>query len=156
MILVEPDDECVRMKQEFRFFHFLDDKDVEILSPYFQCRRLQAGENLWVEGDVSNFVAFIVNGRIETKKETEFRGKQVVVGVYSHESLIGIVSILSSEPRPITATALEESHLLLLHKEKFDEINQRYPDLGGRLMKGMLFCLSMRLRQSYERLAAIF
>ncbi|EAT17201.1 Crp/Fnr family transcriptional regulator [Desulfuromonas acetoxidans] len=156
MILATPDDQCLRMKREFRFFHFLDEQDVSLLSPYFECRKLQQGDNLWLEGDRSSFVAFIVDGRIETKKETEFRGKQVVVGVYSHESLIGIVSILSNEPRPVTATALEESHLLLLHKAKFDEINQNYPELGGKLMKGMLFCLSMRLRQSYERLASIF
>ena len=156
MILAAPEDKCLRMKRDFRFFHFLDEQDVSLLAPYFECRKLQEGDNLWCEGDDSRFVAFIVDGRIETKKETEFRGKQVVVGVYSHESLIGIVSILSNEPRPVTATALQESHLLLLQKDKFDEINQRYPALGGKLMKGMLFCLSMRLRQSYERLAAIF
>lgn len=156
MIQPATEDRCGQMKREFRFFRFLDAHDVEILSPYFECRCVQAGDNLWLEGESSDFVAFIVKGRVETKKQTEFRGKQVVVGVYSAESLIGIDSILAAEPRAVTATALEESFFLLLRKARFDEINERYPELGGRLMKGMLFCLSMRLRQSYERLAAIF
>lgn len=156
MILEAPEDLCLQMKRDFRFFSFLDDKDVAQLSPYFECRSYQQGDDIWVEGDNSQFIAFIVDGRVETKKETEFRGKQVVVGVYRKESLIGILSLLSNEPRPVTATALEDCHALLLQKERFDEINERYPELGGRLMKGMLFSLSMRLRQSYERLAAIF
>ena len=156
MTFNKPDNQCLQMKRDFRFFRFLDDKDVEDLSPYFKCHSVQSGENLWVEGDDSDFVAFIVNGRIEGKKETEFRGKQVVVGVYGSDSLVGMISLLSGEFRPITATALEESKVLLLSKNDFDEITVRYPVLAGRLMKGMLFSLSMRLRQSYERLAAIF
>jgi len=156
MTAAPPEDQCVQMKQDFQFFHFLDQRDVDHLTPYFTCRCLNAGDDLWKEGDDSKFVAFIVSGRIEGKKETEFRNKQVVVGVFGKESLLGIFSILSDETRPITATALEESRVLLLDKNGFDEINRRYPELGGRLMKGMLFCVTMRLRQSYQRLAAIF
>lgn len=156
MIMAPHEDQCVQMKHDFQFFHFLDQSDIELLTPYFTCRCLSVGENLWLEGDSSKFVAFIVTGRIEGKKETEFRNKQVVVGVFGKESLLGIFSILSDEERPITATALEESRVLLLDKKGFDEINKLYPELGGRLMKGMLFCVTMRLRQSYQRLAAIF
>lgn len=155
-MLNKHDSQCLQMKRDFRFFRFLDDKDVEDLSPYFKCHSAQAGENLWVEGDDSDFVAFIISGKIEGKKQTEFRGKQLVVGVYGVDSLAGMISILSGEPRPVTATALEESRMLLLSKRDFDEITQRYPVLAGRLMKGMLFSLSLRLRQSYERLASIF
>ncbi|MBN2646100.1 MAG: cyclic nucleotide-binding domain-containing protein [Desulfuromonadaceae bacterium] len=151
-----PEDLCLQMKKDFRFFHFLNEQDVSGLGRFFNCRCLDAGENLWREGDNTNFVAFIVKGRIETKKETEFRGKQVVVGVYSQESLIGIISILTSEPRPVTATALEPTQVLLLEKKQFDLLNKEYPELGNRLLKGMLYCLSVRLKQSYERLAAIF
>ncbi|OQY23400.1 MAG: hypothetical protein B6I37_05395 [Desulfobacteraceae bacterium 4572_35.2] len=156
MILEAPEDLCLQMKRDFRFFSFLGEEDAARLSPYFECRCYQQGDDLWVEGGDSQFVAFIVTGRIETKKATEFRGKQVVVGVYYKESLVGILGLLSTESRPVTATALEPCHVLLLHKDRFDALNERFPELGGRLMKGMLFSLSMRLRQSYERLAAIF
>ena len=156
MIQVTQNDQCSQMKRDFHFFHFLDEKDVELLNQYFSCCTLQAGDNLWVEGDQSQFVAFIVSGRIEGKKETAFRNKQVIVGVFGKESLIGTFSILGDDTRPITATALEESRLLLLYKKDFDEINENYPELGGRLLKGMLLCVTTRLSQSYKRLAAIF
>ncbi|OQY16287.1 MAG: hypothetical protein B6I36_10455 [Desulfobacteraceae bacterium 4572_35.1] len=150
------EDQCVQMKRDFHFFHFLSEEDVERIAPYFNCRTLEVGENLWKEGDSSKFVVFIVEGKIEGKKETEFRNKQVVVGVFGKDSLIGIFSILSEEKRPISATALEASRVLLLDKDGFDEINKLYPELGGRLMKGMLYCVTRRLSQSYKRLAAIF
>jgi len=150
------EDQCMQMKRDFRFFHFLTEEDIEQLRGFFKCSSYAAGEDIWTEGDTSYFIAFITRGRVETKKETEFKGKQVVVGVYGPESLIGIVSLLSREKRPVTATALEECSVLILEQESFDTLNRDYPELSNRLMKGMLFCLSMRLKQSYERLAAIF
>lgn len=150
------EDQCTQMKREFRFFHFLTEDDITQLQEYFKCSSYASGENIWLEGDSSYFIAFITKGRVETKKETEFKGKQVVVGVYGSESLIGIVSLLSNESRPVTATALEESRVLILDRESFDTLNREHPELSNRLMKGMLFCLSMRLKQSYERLASIF
>jgi CRP-like cAMP-binding protein len=150
------EDQCLQMKRDFRFFHFLTEEDIQQLQKFFKCSSYSAGEDVWREGDSSYFIAFITRGRVETKKETEFKGKQVVVGVYGPESLIGIVSLLSKEERPVTATALEESSVLILEQSAFDTLNQEQPELSNRLMKGMLFCLSMRLKQSYERLAAIF
>ncbi|MFA5700329.1 MAG: cyclic nucleotide-binding domain-containing protein [Desulfuromonas sp.] len=150
------EDQCTQMKRDFRFFHFLTEEDIAQLQEFFKCSSYTAGEDLWREGDSSYFIAFITKGRVETKKETEFKGKQVVVGVYGPESLIGIVSLLSKETRPVTATALEPCCVLILEQQSFDTLNQKNPELGNRLMKGMLFSLSMRLKQSYERLAAIF
>ncbi|MFO7830982.1 MAG: cyclic nucleotide-binding domain-containing protein [Desulfuromonadaceae bacterium] len=150
------EDHCLQMKRDFRFFHFLTEEDITQLQEFFKCRSYATGEDLWREGDSSTFIAFITQGRVETKKETEFKGKQVVVGVYGPESLIGIVSLLSREERPVTATALEDVSVLILEQSSFDILNRQHPELSNRLMKGMLFCLSMRLKQSYERLAAIF
>ncbi len=155
-MVVEIEDQCSQMKRDFRFFHFLTEEDIAQLQTFFKCNSYAAGEDLWREGDSSYFIAFITKGRVETKKETEFKGKQLVVGVYGPESLIGIVSLLSKEPRPVTAAALEPCSVLILEQESFDTLNQKNPELGNRLMKGMLFSLSMRLKQSYERLAAIF
>lgn len=150
------EDQCAQMKRDFRFFHFLTEDDIAQLQEFFKCGNFVPGEDLWREGDVSSFIAFITRGRVETKKETEFKGKQVVVGVHGAESLIGIESLFSVEKRSITATALEESSVLVLERASFDTLNEQFPELGNRLMKGMLFFLSMRLTQSYERLAAIF
>jgi CRP-like cAMP-binding protein len=144
------------MKTELTSFRFLSDQDVPILAPFFDCRQVQGGETLWHEGDPCDFVAFIVEGKIDLKKETEFAGKQVIVGVYGKGNVVGEMCLLDRTPRAVTAVALEDCSLLLLTRENFDRILQAHPLLGIRLLKGMLLAVSIRLRKSFERLASIF
>ncbi len=147
---------CKLMRAKLRFFHFLVEEEAETLAPLFDCRQVNAGETLWEEGDEDNHVVFVASGRIEEKKETEFEGKQVVIGVYTEGAILGEFGILDGQPRAFTAVALEDSKLLTLNRENFDRLTSEHPDLGMKLLKGMLLAVSTRLRKAFERLAAIF
>jgi len=144
------------MKEDFRFFNFLDEDELKIVQPYFTCAQADAGDLLWKEGSECQYVAFILDGKVEAKKETEFPGKQVVVGVYGKGSLVGVLCILDGSPRAITAAALEKTSLLLLYKDQFDALLAEHPAVGCRLLRGMLLAVSLRLRQSFERLTSVF
>lgn len=149
-------DVCARMKNDLRFFKFLSDADTEILAPYFKCRQVTAGEVLWSEGDEAQFAAFVMSGRIEEKKNTEFEGRQMVIGVYSEGTVIGEFSLIDNLPRAVTAVCLEDAQLLLLPREHLERLLVEHPELGIRLLKGVLLTLSIRLRKSFERMVAIF
>ena len=156
MMIQTSEERCALLKRQLRFFHFLEEKDLDILPEYFTCGQIKAGEVLWKEGDVGDFEAFIVEGKIEVKKETEFAGKQVVVGVYSPGAIVGEFCLVEKGPRAVTAVAMEDSSLLFLTCENFEALLQDHPVLGGKILKGMLFAVSTRLRKSFERLASIF
>ena len=147
---------CAELKSQLRCFHFLEDADLPTLAGYFTCAEVKAGEILWKEGDAGEFEAFIVRGKVETTKETEFPGRQVVVGVYSPGAIVGELCIMEARPRAVTAIALEDTSLLLLERERLEELLVRDPALGVKLLKGMLLAVSIRLRKSFDRLAAIF
>lgn len=147
---------CARMKNDLRCFKFLSDTDTEILAPYFKCRQAAAGEVLWSEGDEAQFAAFVMSGRIEEKKNTEFEGRQMVIGVYSEGTVIGEFSLIDKLPRAVTAVCLEDAQLLLLPREHLERLLVEHPELGIRLLKGVLLTLSIRLRKSFERMVAIF
>lgn len=149
-------DVCVRMKNDLSAFRFLEEKDLDFLAHHFQCSQVNAGETLWSEGDESTYVAFIMEGRVDAKKNTEFESKQVIVGVYGRGSIVGELGFLDDAPRSVTAVALEPTNLLLLTRESFEELLIDHPDLGAKLLKGMLLAVSIRLRKSFDRLAAIF
>ncbi len=151
-----PADVCARMKNNLRFFRFLSEADTAVLPPYFECRQVAVGDVLWKEGDSAAFAAFVMSGRIEEKKNTEFEGRQVVVGVYSQGAVIGEFSLIDGLPRAVTAACLEDAQLLLLTKENLDRLLVDHPELGIKLLKGVLLTLSLRLRKSFERLASIF
>ena len=147
---------CAELKSQLRCFNFLEAADLPELSGYFTCATAGAGETLWREGDPGEFEAFIVEGKVEVTKQTEFPGRQVVVGIYSPGAIIGELCIMEPRPRAVTAVAMEESSLLLLSRERFEQLLVANPVLGVKLLKGMLLAASIRLRKSFERLAAIF
>lgn len=150
------DELCECMEGEQNVFTFLDAKDLRGLCGYFQCRTVQAGEILWKEGDPCDYMAFVVSGRVEVKKQTEFEGKHVVVGLFSKGSIIGALCILDNSPRAVTAVALEDGTILTMSRDNFEKLMNSHPELGAKLMKGMLLSTSVRLRKSFERLAAFF
>jgi len=147
---------CGRMRRELSCFSFLEEAALDEIARYFECRQVNAGETLWREGDACSFVAFVIQGRLEVKKQTEFAGKEVVVGVYGRGTVVGEICFFDGSRRAETAQALEHLDLILLTRASYESLVEAHPVLGVRLLEGMLLTVSTRLRKSFERLAAIF
>jgi len=77
---------------------------------FFEGKNISAGETLWKKDDPCDYIAFIVSGRVEIKKETEFKGKNVIVGIYSK----GALYLLDESLKKVKSVALEVSPLRLL------------------------------------------
>jgi len=150
------EDLCRKIKSNFRFFQYLDEAEKMVVGQYVECCEIPAGRVLWREGDDSTSAAFVVEGKVEVKKETEFEGKHVIVGIYGEGSVVGELCLLSGDKRAVTATALTDVWLLMLSSERFEALLAEHPAIGGKLLKGMFLAVSRRLRKSFERLAAIF
>lgn len=146
---------CSRLKKELSF-QFLDKDDAPVMVQYLNCRQVVEGTVLWNEGDPCGELVFIVSGKLEVKKETEFSGKSVIVGVYGAGSIVGELCILKGMPRAVSAIALTECDLLTLDTANFDALLAEHPEVGTRLLKGMLATVSLRLDKAFARLAAIF
>ena len=147
---------CRKMKRELGFFSFLTEGELGEVSSYFNCRAVKAGNSVWESGEPSEYVAFIVSGRVQLKVDTEFPGKQVVVGVFSRGAAIGVSSVVDRRPRSSTGRAMEDTGLIIITHENFDLLIDRHPRLGVKLLQGMLLSETTRLRKAYARLASIF
>ncbi|MDF1553772.1 MAG: cyclic nucleotide-binding domain-containing protein [Deferrisomatales bacterium] len=149
-------DVCERMRNDLCCFLFLTESDVARAGAYFTCHRAPAGEVLWHEGDPSSHVVFILSGRLAIKKETEFPGRPVIVGLYGAGTIAGELCILTGKPRVVTAEVVEDASLLQLSPADFQKLVEDAPDVGVKLLKGMLHAVSIRLSASFSRLASIF
>ena len=147
---------CKKMKRELGFFSFLSEGDLEAVSVYFNCRTVAARTNIWNAGDSSDYIAFIISGRVQIKVDTEFPGKQVVVGVFSRGSVIGSSCAVDTAPRYTTATVMEDAGLVLITHDNFKRLIDDCPRVGTKLLRGMLLSESSRLQKAYMRLASIF
>lgn len=153
--MIKAEDLCAKIKKEWSF-QFLNETDEAILVDYLECCQVPAEETLWHEGDGCGALVFIVTGRLEVSKQTEFEGKNVIVGVYGAGSIVGELCILKAMPRIVTAVTLTDCELLTLSSVNFNLLTERHPELGVRLLKGMLATVSIRLSKAFGRLAAIF
>jgi CRP-like cAMP-binding protein len=133
-------------------FNFLGDEDLKNLSVFFESKNIPEGETLWKEEDPFDYIAFIVSGRVEIKKETEFGDMNVIMGIYSK----GALCILDDSLRKVTAIALEDVSLAIIIQKNLDKLIETNPALGAKLLKGMLLTVSDRLRKSFDRLTVFF
>ena len=150
------DELCIYMREDLNAFTFLSQDDLKKASAFFQGRRFSSGEILWEEGDPCEYLAFIVSGRVQVKKKTKLKGNQVVLGIYSQGAYVGALCILDGSPRAVTAEAIEDLSVVVISRENFNKLSMKHPDIGNALMKGMLMAVSKRLKNSFNRLVAIF
>ena len=140
------------MKEGKSAFHSMSDEDIGNLSAFFEIKKITAGDILWKKEDPYDYIAFVVSGKVGINKETEFKGKELVVGIYSK----GALCILDDSVRKVTAEAMEDVTLAIITQENLDKLIDTNPRLGAKLLEGMLHTVSSRLRQSFDRLAVFF
>jgi CRP-like cAMP-binding protein len=136
--------------------HIFSENEVTCLLPYLKGCDVGAGQTLWQEGQSGHYLALILSGYLEAKKDTEFPGKQVVVAVFGPGAVIGELSFMDQSPRAVSIVALEDARLAVIGKEAFEKLLAEHPAVGMKVYRTILLALASRLKKSYERLASIF
>lgn len=136
--------------------HGLTKDERATVSKYLNTKRIPRGGFLWKEGESGDHLALVVAGEVETMKETEFEGKQVILGLHRAGSVVGITSAMEGRSREESARAVEDTELLVLSLENMDRLFSESPEFAVKLLRKMLQLVSTRLRKSVERLASFF
>lgn len=110
-------------------------------------RRCQAGEVIFREGEPGNVMFMILAGRVAILKGElttptilAFRG----VG-----EIFGEMALLENQPRSATVVSLDDTHLLGINRQNFQELLNQNPSVGLSIME----TLSSRLRKTNEALS---
>jgi CRP/FNR family cyclic AMP-dependent transcriptional regulator len=145
-----------KMREEFKFFNALTHNECAAFLGYCENRQVDAGGTLWTEGDIDNYAAFIVSGKLGIKKKTEFEGKHMIVGTFDRGTVVGELCLLTDKTRSVTAVVLENVDVVALSSRDFERMITEHPMLGLKLLKHIFIVTSKRLSGSYERIASIF
>lgn len=108
--------------------------------------QVQKGAVLMVEGETGQCAYFVVKGRLLVEKELE--GKKVVLGEIGAKDIVGELAILDNTPRSASVSALEDTVLIVLDRERIRTIIRRSPEIAEVIMK--LIC--HKLRQNHALL----
>jgi CRP-like cAMP-binding protein len=144
------------IKDELMLFHLLDEEDLEQILPFFELQNCPAGTTIFNEGDKGDYICFITGGRFEVKKQTEFKGKQLIIALLGKGSIVGEMSLIDQYPRSATVVSHEDSQMVILGREAVESISQKSPYIGIKILKGLNRILSIRLRQAEHRLIGFF
>jgi CRP/FNR family cyclic AMP-dependent transcriptional regulator len=136
-------------------FSLFDDSDLDNIAPFFELRIYPGGRIVFEEGDTADFVGLVASGKLEVKKQTEFKGNQVIIAILGPGALFGEMSIFDNN-RSATIEAVEDSTIFILTNTALNTMIEQYPYTGIKLLKGLIRILSIRLRKITERLTTIF
>ncbi len=144
------------LRDKLPVFQQLTAGQAVLLAEHLNFSSLATGQILWKEEEDSHYLAFVLSGRIQMKKNTEFGSSAVVVGILTTGSVLGEIAFSRKGCRALSASALEPCELAVLTRPRLDTLMAEHPDLGAKVLESLLQATCGRLEQAYQRLAAIF
>ncbi|KPK44071.1 MAG: hypothetical protein AMK74_05750 [Nitrospira bacterium SM23_35] len=111
---------------------------------------IKKGEQLFKEKDETSGLWLIHSGKIEISRMTADGWRQTLV-VLPAGHFFGELSILENRKHVASATALEDSDLLLIPKEDFDNLVQRDCAFALQLVITLAIVMSKNLRRMNDK-----
>ena len=97
-------------------------------------KKIRKKEILFIEGDSSKYLYFLVAGKIKTYRTNE-QGKEYITQVYKEKDFFGYTSLLDTNMYEDTAEALEDSEIASVDKQDFLQILLSNNDLYTKFIK---------------------
>jgi CRP-like cAMP-binding protein len=130
------------------FFSGLDEKILRKLSDACIMRQFTKNETIVRQGEMGLGLYLIAKGRVKVDREQA--GVRMQVAELGPEQFFGEMSLLDNKPRSATVTGLEDSECVLLTRDSFVRLMNKYPEIPIRMAR----VLAERLRVANEKLAA--
>lgn len=108
--------EKVIFLQDIDIFQYTPTEDLAHLAAITEELELGVDETIFKEGDISDAMFMIVKGKVRLLREDQ------EVMVAQEKDVFGTWALFDDEPRVVTATTIEECHLLKIHKLDFIDL----------------------------------
>lgn len=112
-----------------RFLELLPPEDVADLRERGRRRTFPKGSTLFNEGESSDRVVVVLEGRVKISYFTE-DGKEVVLAVRGAGEILGDMSAIDGRPRSATGTTLEQTECIVMTIEDFKGFLASSPSAG--------------------------
>ncbi len=138
---------------KIEMFSELSDDEIAVIINYMSLYELKAGETLFEEGDIGQYVCFVVEGRVEILKKS-VTGTKIVITTLGQGYSIGEMSMIDRTPRSATVRAKTDVTLAVLAQSGFKLILEKHPYIGIKILIGFSRFLSENMRKTSARLNA--
>ena len=137
--------------REIPFFEDFSSDELDFFSRNVSLRYFPAQTVLFREGDIADYLFFIVEGMVDVRLESAHSKR--IIATFDRGCCVGEMSMVDDYPRSATIVVTKPSELLLLTRNRFVSICQKNPPVGVKFLHGLAKNLSMRLRKTTGRFA---
>jgi CRP/FNR family transcriptional regulator len=145
--MADPLDDILRRTTLFRR---LSAEDRQRLAAVASVRTFEKGGTLFAEGDASDSLYTVIEGRVKVFKVTA-RGTDVILEIFGPGDPVGAVAVYESRDYPASAVALEPTRCVLIPRRAFFSLLETYPTM----VRGLLIGLTHRLVELTNRLTEL-
>ncbi|KAA3618593.1 MAG: Crp/Fnr family transcriptional regulator [Calditrichaeota bacterium] len=135
--------EKVIFLQDVDIFEFASSEDLSYIAMITEEMTFPADEKIYSLGDASEAMFLVIDGKVRLHRN----GDEVMIA--QRKDVFGTWALFDDEPRIVTATCLQESHLLRIEREDFFDLLADHQ----RITEGILKSMSKRLRALLTRTA---
>lgn len=130
-----------------RFFDDFTHDNIARLTRVMQIYRAEPGQTIIREGDVDDYMLFVIEGRINIVKTDSYGQRRAMTSV-GPGSTLGEMSMIDGEPRFATCIALDVTTFAVFRRSDMVQIIMEEPALGARVLIKLVTLLSQRLRET--------
>lgn len=139
--------------EKIPFFNDLTQDEQEVLMNFMSLYELGEGDILFKEGQVGQYVAFVVEGTMEVLKKS-ITGSDIHITTVGQGYSIGEMSLIDKAPRSATLKARTKTTLAILAQNAFKVILEKHPAMGIKILIGFARFQTDNLRKTSNRLNA--
>ena len=131
-------------------FSELVDDDLRAISKVAVKQNFRKDNMVLIEEEVGSTMFIILDGRVKISRISD-EGREVILSIMSEGDFFGEMSILDGQARSANVITLEDSSILIIHREDFLRMMHDYPQIAINLLKE----LAHRLRRSDSQIKSL-
>jgi len=144
---MQPTDDLLRA---IPMFGRVSAEDRQHVAAIARVRRYERGAHLFEEGQESDFLPIVINGRVKVFRTTP-AGKEIILYVFGAGEPVGAVAVYENAPFPASACAMDDTDCLVMSRRDFFALIETRPSV----MRGLLVGLTHRLMELTRRLTEL-
>lgn len=120
-------------------------------------RKYRKEEKIIKEGDIGSEMFIVYDGAVEIIKRSRAGDDYTVVKLKAeHNIFFGEMGLIDDDKRSATVTASQDSVFIVLDKDDFEKLGNKYPEIGLPITRVILKTLTSRLRKTNEDMLTLF
>ncbi|MFC2131450.1 aspartate ammonia-lyase [Bacteroidota bacterium] len=128
-------------------FKDLDNKELDRLIDFVKTEKYAKGTFLFKQNNSREYIYIIFEGTVELVKITSF-GTEKSLTTFAKYDFLSEGALMDNYPHSTSAKATEDSIILTIHRDKFNELMQENSQLVAKILSQISRVISRRMRQT--------